>query len=391
MAKKSSFFVTLSILSTYLMVGVMGLINPAIRSIQEAFPNVPYTTITLLSTLPSLLVLPSILISGRIAGIKIKFKPLATIGLLFIIIGGSLPYITRTNFTLILIERALFGIGLGTMYPLGNAIILRLFEGEQKANLLGLGVLVKNLGGIIFQFLGGLLAAISWYMVFTAHIIGILPLIIILLLLPEPEKPVASDSKKAKIKLPATVWACSIAFALVTLLIYPFFLNISSYLKLTGLGNAAIAGTTLSLYTIGGMLGGLAFGKLFKFLKRFVIAFQLFCMAIGLVSILFGNNIIFVFIGAAMMGIGFASMQPTLFMIIGMVVDSAGVGFSASLVLAISNFAIFLSSYWIALISKLTHNAIVGPLYLAMIVFGIFAFLFIIINPFPKTKDESAK
>jgi MFS family permease len=52
--------------------------------------------------------------------------------------------------------------------PLGNALILSLYEGQERANMLGLSGVVMNLGGIALQLLGGILAAIRWNYAFLS-------------------------------------------------------------------------------------------------------------------------------------------------------------------------------------------------------------------------------
>ena len=81
--------------------------------------------------------------------------------LILFLAGGVAPAFLN-NFTTLLLSRAVFGIGIGLLSPLGNALVLGLFEGQERANMLGLGGVVMNLGGIAFQMLVGFLAAISW-------------------------------------------------------------------------------------------------------------------------------------------------------------------------------------------------------------------------------------
>jgi hypothetical protein len=45
---------------------------------------------------------------------------------------------------MILVSRAFFGIGAGLCGPLGGALILKFFEGQQRANMLGISNVVTN-------------------------------------------------------------------------------------------------------------------------------------------------------------------------------------------------------------------------------------------------------
>ena len=115
------------------------------------------------------------------------YRPLLILGTLLFTAAGAAPF-WISDFKTILISRALFGIGLGVLMPLGNAVILNLFDGQERANMLGMSGLVMNLGGIVLQLLGGVLCAIKWNYAFLAHLLGAIPLIMVMLMLPEPER-----------------------------------------------------------------------------------------------------------------------------------------------------------------------------------------------------------
>ena len=112
-----------AIMSIFCLCMGVGTITPALNTIMQAFPDLPISTIYLASTLPSLTVIPATIVAGMLAGDKAKYKTLAIIGIVIFILGGVAPYFSD-NFTVILIERAVFGIGLGIISPLGNALIL---------------------------------------------------------------------------------------------------------------------------------------------------------------------------------------------------------------------------------------------------------------------------
>ncbi|WKY43965.1 hypothetical protein Q5O14_15235 [Eubacteriaceae bacterium ES2] len=66
---------------------------------------------------------------------------------LSVIIGGIAPYFAD-SWTLILIERAIFGIGLGIISPLPNVLAMGLDEGDKVAQMMGLITLLMNIGGM---------------------------------------------------------------------------------------------------------------------------------------------------------------------------------------------------------------------------------------------------
>lgn len=105
---------------------------------------------------------------GRYCGRKkVKYRTLALTGCIIFTVSGTLPAIVGGSFAFILVTRALVGIGLGLMAPLGNALIIGLYEGQKQAAYLGYGTLLMNGGGIVLQMLGGALADVGWKTTFS--------------------------------------------------------------------------------------------------------------------------------------------------------------------------------------------------------------------------------
>ena len=77
------------------------------------------------------------------------------------VLGGVAPYFA-TDFTVILLERAIFGIGLGIMSPLANSLVMGVYEGDKVASMTGMVTLAMNIGGMVLQFMGGYFAGIGW-------------------------------------------------------------------------------------------------------------------------------------------------------------------------------------------------------------------------------------
>ena len=126
---KSRSMVTFAVMSVFFVAMGIGTITPAIQSIADAFPDVAFSTLLLVSTLPSLLIIPATLFSGAMAGTKIGYRPLLLVALILFLAGGVAPAFLN-NFTTILLSRAVFGIGIGMLSRIGNALVMGLFEGQ---------------------------------------------------------------------------------------------------------------------------------------------------------------------------------------------------------------------------------------------------------------------
>lgn len=106
------------------------IVGPALADLAAAYPNVPYANILLISTIPQLCGIPVSLITGKIAGSKVKYKTLAATCAL---IGGVLPFFIR-SFPIILLSRVIFGLSYNISVPFTNSLPLLYFDKQKAAN-----------------------------------------------------------------------------------------------------------------------------------------------------------------------------------------------------------------------------------------------------------------
>ena len=90
------------------------------------------------------------------------------------IIGALAP-----NFSVLLIARAVQGVGIAGMVPMALVLIGDLYRGNQKASAMGSLSSTRSAGGIIAPLLGGGLASLDWRFAFLVYAASI-PLALIL-------------------------------------------------------------------------------------------------------------------------------------------------------------------------------------------------------------------
>ncbi len=388
---KNKNFLKIAVLSVFFVQMGVGTITPAIANIAAAFPDVPFTTLLLVSTIAVLMSVPATLISGRIAGTAVKYKTLMIIGMILFVGGGVAPYFMATSsFTAILAVRAIFGIGLGIVTPLGGALIIAFFDGEVRAKMMGFSNVVANIGGILFQLLGGMAAGIAWQYAFLPHALGLITLILILFL-PEPPAAPVPNAGEAKPKLPGSVFGFALAIFLIMALIYPMLVNMSTIIAVSGMGGAAEAALVLTMFTIGGMVGGLIFAKVFSIFKKNSLAVGLALLAIAMASIGFGNSIAFMYIGTTVAGIGFAFIIPAVFMDLGAIVHPSQMPTASGIVMASLNIGGFCSAYIFAFLAAIMGmtDSIKFPFYVSMTLFTVAAVAYLFIKPKQSNAPQS--
>lgn len=358
-SKRSDLTNILGIMLVFTMCQAAMIISPALADIEKAYSNVSHSNILLISTIPQLLGIPAALITGKVAGKKVKYKTLAMIAAAGTMIGGALPFFIR-SFPVIVISRVIFGFSYNMALPLSSALPLLYFEKQRAANIMGYGACVKGLVGTILQYLAGVVCAINVHLTWIVHLFFALPLVGLAFLLPEPEKqekldtaPVASDEPKKKVKLNYLPF---IMFGLLDCVFYPIILNMSSIVIGEGLGTSATAGTIISAYTLGSMFGGFFFGTVYKFCKNFTIPVLLVCFAISLACGFFGQTMLILIIGCAFGGVAFACFGPALMMRARATLPAEAVSPASGAMNACLKVGAFLSAYYAGAVGKVFGN-----------------------------------
>lgn len=380
--EKRGLMAQIAILSLSFISAGASAVNPALQGLAGAYPDLPFTTILLVATLPTLMYIPFSIIAGAVAGSKIKFRTLALLGAVLWVVGGLAPLVFR-NFTAILAARVLFGIGLGIVSPLASALILRLFDGKKRASLMGFGSAMMNAGGIVFMLLGGVLAATFVHNVWFDYLFGVVALLLLVLWLPEPAK-IEKAQSGVKTSMPAGVWVYVFLMFLFTTLMYPMLLSMSTLIVKGGLGTAAAAGLVLSLFTGGGFLSSLVYGKVSSKVGRFSLALSLALFAIGIGLIATSASLAVVIVGAVIAGFGSGIQFPAIMMLMGKVAPPAVISGAVGLALAGNKLAGFLSPYWMSLLAKVSGNSAVQfPLIVGAVGFAVLAVVLAVVNARP--------
>ena len=89
---------------------------------------------------------------------------------IFLFALGSLITITSFSFEMLLIGRAIQGIGAGGIFPVANAFIGDIFPPDKRGGALGILSSVWGLSSVLGPVLGGLLLNYSWQLLFIINL-----------------------------------------------------------------------------------------------------------------------------------------------------------------------------------------------------------------------------
>lgn len=344
--------------------------TPTIDSLATAFNTTPMTTILFANTITGVVsVVVSILI-GLVAN-KIGFKRVSIIGILIVIIGGTYPFLMSVDqgYGLVILSRILVGVGLGVLNPLANALVISWYPGKNQSLILGIGNIFFFGAGTIYQIIAGQFAAIGWNYSFLTYAIGIIPLILMAVCLPEPRKDERTEEEKlaekaqAKSeKMPAIAWLFVIAAFAVVMFDMPLVFQSSTLLSEGGMGDAGVAGIVASVFTAGGCVAGLIFAGMKKLFKNFLFSvFPILC-AIGCFLGYFATNAAVMGVGMTILGIGHLGFFIACSQAAGNVVPKSKLALVSGLMMSAMNFATFVATYFMTAVgSALPNLGLGGP------------------------------
>ncbi|MGL5647928.1 MAG: MFS transporter, partial [Clostridium sp.] len=295
-------------------------ISPSLTGIQSSFIGTPKILIQFVVTLPALICIPVNLVSNIFLK-KISRKNLAIIGIIIYLIGGLLS-ILAPNIYVLLLTRAILGIGLGILAPLCFIIIGDFFTGTEKAKFTGLSSATTNLGGIISTLIVGYLTSFGWRFSFAIYLISIIPLILVMFFLPcdnkkteflniEKESLIEIKQEiKQEIKLNKSIFKYVIIILLALIAFYSLPTGIAFLFKAKHIGGASLASEIISLSTIASLISSVLFSKLFTVLKQHISIMVFVLLTIGFLLIAVSSSISLIIIGTIFIGIGFGSIFP---------------------------------------------------------------------------------
>ncbi|WEV40117.1 MFS transporter [Lactobacillus sp. ESL0681] len=371
MNSKKPSLMKVSILLVSIITASAPAINGNIPVLAKAFPNVPLTAIEFLTTVPSLFLIVGILISNPLAN-KIGLKSTVIIGVSLTAIAGLAP-VAVNNFTVLLLTRALFGLGVGLFNSLLVTIISYFYTGNERSTTLGWQSTFEGLGGVLVTFIAGQLVKINWHMSFLAYAITLPALILFTLYVPripritEP-KVVHSTSK--------TNFGTLIPYLLLTFIVISLYMimriKVSSLIVTAGYGSATDASYVILALSLGAMLGGGIFGRVFAKINNWIVPLAMAIMALAMGMIAVAQTTILTIMGGFLTGFGVRLFFPWILNEVNR--SQSGNTLTTSIILISYNLAGTLAPYSALLIQKLVgFKSLTGFFYFNLVCYLILA------------------
>ena len=290
-------------------------VSPISEKLLTVFPTATDLEIQMLTTLPSLLIIPFILFAGFISE-KVGYIKLLNIGLWLYLISGAL-YFFCTSMTQLIIVSALLGVGAGIIIPFSTSLVSRFFSGEQRTRQYGYVSALTNITLVVATAVTGYLADIRWRLPFVVYL---LPIISILLV--PAIKSCEKDFSQKKYKSDVVDVKGSIDYRrlikymlyylLITYLVMVVSINLPFLLGKYGY-DSAVSGIVTSIFFIAMMLPGLFINRIIEVLRGGVLVVSLVLIALGLFDVYFNSSLLFIILGCIATGVGYGIAQPYIY------------------------------------------------------------------------------
>ena len=151
-------------------------VSPILGKLSTIFPHSSELAIQMLSSLPSLLIIPIIILSGKLTE-RVNYIRLLQVGLIVFALSGIL-YLLSTKMWQLVAVSALLGVGSGLIVPLSTGLISHFFVGKYRTKQFGLSSAITNITLVLATTLTGYLAEVNWHLPFIVYLFPLISLVL---------------------------------------------------------------------------------------------------------------------------------------------------------------------------------------------------------------------
>ncbi len=145
--------------------------------------------------------------------------------------------------------------------------------------------------------------------------------------------------------------------------------------------SATVAGIVAVAFSLGCMVGGLCYSKLFSTLKKLALPFFIVMMVIGLVGCGVARNIPLLCIMIFIAGMSFSLTMSMCMMILTLSTGAKQIAMASAIMMALYNLGMFLATSFEEVVGGITGDSLYMPLYIGAGVLAVFAVLYTLVSP----------
>lgn len=287
-------------------------VSPVLEDLSHIFPSASELEVQMLSSLPSLLIIPFVLLAGWFSSRKMKLWLLGG-GLLIFFVSG-LASIFAKSITQLIVASCVMGVGAGIAVPYSTGLVVRYFTGDARVKQLGISSAINNLSLVVATAVVGWLAAKDWHLAFSVYLLPAVSLLLIFSLRgtrPAPEPAQSDQMRQTKIKVGHLTSLTLLYFVLtITSLVITFYL---SFLVEHYRFPQSVSSPMISLFFLAIMLPGFMLNTIIRYLRSTTIFISLVAMVVGLLLVGTVPDIPLMIVGVVLTGAGYGILQPIIY------------------------------------------------------------------------------
>lgn len=298
-------------------------VSPILGELSTIFPHATELDIQMLTSLPSLLIIPFVLLAGKLAE-KRDFIRLLRVGLWLFAASGVL-YLFSSKMWQLMAVSALLGIGAGLIIPLSTGLISRYFTGEYRVKQFGYSSAITNMTLVVATAVTGYLAEVHWRLPFVVYL---LPLISLVLSAYLKKNTVSVTVKQASAVIPSMQFAPVISgkygihirhliqlmlfYGVVTYVVLAVTFNLPFLMEAHHFSSGN-SGLMISLFFLAIMAPGFMLDNIVKLLGNKTKLYSLLAVAVGLLLIWISPTEWLIVPGCILVGLGYGIIQPLIY------------------------------------------------------------------------------
>lgn len=298
-------------------------VSPILGELSTIFPHATELDIQMLTSLPSLLIIPFVLLAGKLAE-KRDFIRLLRVGLWLFAASGVL-YLFSSRMWQLMAVSALLGIGAGLIIPLSMGLISRYFTGEYRVRQFGYSSAITNMTLVVATAVTGYLAEVHWRLPFAVYLLPLISLVLsaylkkdaasvtikqaAAIIPPIQSTPVISGKYGIQIR---HLVQLMLFYGLVTYVVLVVTFNLPFLMEAHHFSSGN-SGLMISLFFLAIMAPGFMLDSLVKLLGNKTKLYSLLAIAIGLLLIWISPTEWLIVPGCILVGLGYGIIQPLIY------------------------------------------------------------------------------
>ncbi|WP_308502305.1 MFS transporter [uncultured Alistipes sp.] len=349
------FVVLLAVWSVSAIASLPGLaVSPILGDLNKVFPRVTDLEIQMLTSLPSLLIIPFVLLSGKLSEGRDKLSIL-TVGLVIFFLSGVACLFLRSIVALI-VAGCILGIGAGMVIPLSTGLVVDYFTGDRRIRQLGYSSAINNLTLVAATVVTGYLANVDWHLPFLVYTLPGAALVLSLFLrrhpaVAEPAQSIQLRNKRIDTRklVGLMLFYLFITFAVLAIVYYAAFLVDDYRIR------SSFSGVLIALFFLAIMLPGLFIDRIIRRLKRWINLVSLLSVAAGLLCLGLFRSEAMLIVGALLAGYGYGIMQPVIYDKAATIAPPRSATLALSCVMAMNYLAVLICPFLVDLFRRMLH------------------------------------